>query len=227
LENSHGAHCLYLMLERLGRRGRRKIVVKKHFEVVQLLQLQFFSPVSRCTRNGYFDLTKQQFIFFNFSFLFFFFFNGWVTQSVMANMPGMRSSGSAGRAGGGEGRTPRAAGREGACSLRTGPAAGTSAAGEPPGGKTSASAHGAGGSVRGTCPPLPSPPVSPAPRHGHGGGRGSAQSAGTGAGGCQLPPREGPEGLLGPPPSLTESEPPAAGLASGRGPPALSRSLFC
>lgn len=44
LENSHGAHCLYLMLERLGRRGRRKIIVKKkHFEVVQLLLLQFFS----------------------------------------------------------------------------------------------------------------------------------------------------------------------------------------
>lgn len=66
LENSHGAHCLFLMLERLGRRGRRKIIVKKHFEVVQLLLLQFFSPVSRCTRNRYFDLTKEQFIFFNF-----------------------------------------------------------------------------------------------------------------------------------------------------------------
>lgn len=66
LENSHGAHCLFLMLERLGRRGRRKIIVKKHFEVVQLLPLQFFSPVSRCTRNRYFDLTKEQFIFFNF-----------------------------------------------------------------------------------------------------------------------------------------------------------------
>lgn len=105
------------MLERLGRRGRRKIIVKKHFEVVQLLLLQFFSPVSRCTRNRYFDLTKQQFIFFNF---FFFLNNGWVTQSVMANMQGMRSSGSAGRArGGGSERRERrneAAGKEGAFS---------------------------------------------------------------------------------------------------------------
>lgn len=123
---------------------------------MQLLLLQFFSPVSRCTRNLYFDLTKQQFIFFNFL------KNGWVARRVMANMQGMRSLGSAGEGAGrqivnAESAGMRRQGRKGACSPNE-PGCGNICSGLSftstlvHKGKVSASAHGSGWSVRGMFP---------------------------------------------------------------------------
>lgn len=125
MENSHGTHCLYLMLERLGRRGRREIIVKNYFEVVQLLLLKFFSPVSRCIRNRYFDLAKQQFIFFNF-------LRKWLGNSERNGkhagneVIGQRGEGPGRRRGNAENAGRRWRGRKG-LSLQTSLAAGTSA----------------------------------------------------------------------------------------------------